>query len=117
MKIILISQWYELCMLPEFSCIVDIKINTWSPLYVNLRIKLIFIQYPALNEEIKHWSSTVSTVDIEIKSIQHKSFQRWNLKNLSRGLNPPKPAKTRFKFSAGLNLETFDTILSGTNHI
>ena len=33
---------------------------------------------------------------------------RWNLKNLSRGLNPPKP---------GLNLETFDTILSGTNHI
>ena len=26
-------------------------------------------------------------------------------------------AKTRFKLSAGLNLETFDTILSGTNHI
>jgi len=44
-------------------------------------------------------------------------FQRWNLKNLSRGLNPPKSAKTRFKFSAGLNLETFDTISSGTNHI
>ena len=36
-----------------------------------------------------------------------------NLKNLSRGLNPPK----LFKLSAGLNLETFDTILSGTNHI
>ena len=33
--------------------------------------------------------------------------QRWNLKNLSRGLNPPK---TRFKLSAGLNLETFDAI-------
>jgi len=28
-----------------------------------------------------------------------------------------KSAKTRFKFSADLNLETFDTILSGTNHI
>ena len=28
-----------------------------------------------------------------------------------------KSAKTRFKISAGLNLETFDTILSGTNHI
>ena len=28
-----------------------------------------------------------------------------------------KSAKTRFKFSAGLNLETFYTILSGTNHI
>jgi len=34
---------------------------------------------------------------------------RWNLKNLSRGLT-----ETRFKLSAGLNLETFDTILSGT---
>ena len=28
-----------------------------------------------------------------------------------------KSAKTRFKFSAGLNLQTFDTNLSGTNHI
>ena len=28
-----------------------------------------------------------------------------------------KSAKTRFKLSAGLNLKTFDTILSGTNHI
>ena len=28
-----------------------------------------------------------------------------------------KSAKTRFKLSAGLNLETFDTISSGTNTI
>ena len=28
-----------------------------------------------------------------------------------------KSAKTLFKLSAGLNLETFDTILSGTNYI
>ena len=28
-----------------------------------------------------------------------------------------KSAKTRFELSAGLNRETFDTILSGTNHI
>ena len=28
-----------------------------------------------------------------------------------------KSAKTRFKLSAGLNLETFDTILNGINHI
>ena len=28
-----------------------------------------------------------------------------------------KSAKTRFKVSAGLDLETFVTILSGTNHI
>ena len=27
-----------------------------------------------------------------------------------------KFVKTRFKLSAGLSLETFDTILSGTNH-
>ena len=27
-----------------------------------------------------------------------------------------KSAKTRFKLSVGLNLQTFDTILSGTNH-
>ena len=40
-------------------------------------------------------------------------FLRWNLKNLSRGLI----RQTRFKLSAGLNLETFHTILSGTNNI
>ena len=28
-----------------------------------------------------------------------------------------KSNKTRFKLIAGLNLETFDTILSGINHI
>ena len=28
-----------------------------------------------------------------------------------------KSAKTGFKLSAGLNLETFDAILRGTNHI
>ena len=28
-----------------------------------------------------------------------------------------KSAKTQFKLSADLNLETYDTILSGTNHI
>ena len=28
-----------------------------------------------------------------------------------------KSAKTRFKLSAGLNLESFYTILNGTNHL
>ena len=28
-----------------------------------------------------------------------------------------KSAKTRFKLSAGLNFETFNTILRGTNHL
>ena len=36
-----------------------------------------------------------------------------NLMNLSRVSNP----KNRFQLSAGLNLEKFNTILSGTNHI
>jgi len=40
--------------------------------------------------------------------------QRWNLKEIESRF---KSAKTRFELSAGLNLETFDTILSGTNHI
>ena len=38
--------------------------------------------------------------------IELKEFEPWF-----------KSAKTRFKLSAGLNLETFDTILSGTNYI
>ena len=36
---------------------------------------------------------------------------------MSRGLNQPKSAKTWFKFSAGLNFETFDTILSGSRDL
>ena len=52
-----------------------------------------------------------------VKNIKVLRNQRWNLMDLSRGLNPPKSSKTRFKFSAGLNLETFDTIFSGTNHV
>ena len=62
-------------------------------------------------------NSLVCTVQLIFGQLFKNLIQRWNLKNLSRGLNPPKTAKTRFKFSAGLNLETLDTILSGTNHI
>ena len=39
-------------------------------------------------------------------------IQSPNLMNLSL-----KPPKNRFQLSAGLNLETLNTILSGTNHI
>ena len=55
------------------------------------------------------------------------SMQRYQCRFLTVTLTPEmefkefeprfKSAKTRFKLSAGLNLETFDTILSGTNHI
>ena len=61
-----------------------------------------------VTKHVKGVSKVVQDVSLKT-SLSH---QRWNLKNLSLGLNPPKSAKTRFKFSAGLNLETFDTILS-----
>ena len=68
---------------------------------------------------------------VELNSLMHvMSFvtftlgpiKKENLLNLSemefKEFEPRfKSAKTRFKLSAGLNLETFDTILSGTNHI
>ena len=49
----------------------------------------------------------------------HMKYQRFKLSEMSFKEFEPwsKSAKTRFKLSAGLNLETFDTILSGTNHI
>ena len=73
----------------------------------------------------KMWSAFfkhLQLLEINVKVVwltvnQFRVFLRWNLKNLSRGLHPPKSVKTRFKWSAGLNLGTFDTILSGTNHI
>ena len=43
---------------------------------------------------------------MQVPEMEFKEFEPWF-----------KSAKTRFKLSAGLNLETFDTILSGTNHI
>ena len=43
------------------------------------------------------------TIDPEM---EFKEFEPWF-----------KSAKTRFKLSAGLNLETCNTILSGANHI
>ena len=42
---------------------------------------------------------------------------RWYRRIFVVAVEMLKSAKTRFKFSADLNLETFDTILSGTNHI
>ena len=46
------------------------------------------------------WTTIVWT------EMEFKEFEPWF-----------KSAKTRFKLSAGLNHETFDTILSETNHI
>ena len=65
----------------------DIKINTWSPLYVNLRINLIFIQYLACNEEINHWSSNVPAVDMEIKRSNTKVPRLWKLERNTYTLN------------------------------
>ena len=44
----------------------------------------------------------------------------WNsriIQNKQKPVAEFKEFERRFKFSAGINLETFDTILSGTNHI
>ena len=43
----------------------------------------------------------------------------WNLTEMEFKEFEPrfKSAKTRFELRTGLNLETFNTILSGTNHI
>ena len=46
--------------------------------------------------------------------IKSNNYYSPNLMNLSRVSNPPK---NRFQLSAGINLETLNTILSGTNHI
>jgi len=46
---------------------------------------------------------------MDIKAIPEMEFEEFEQRFES--------AKTWFKLSTGLNLETFDTILSGTNHI
>ena len=60
-------------------------------------------------------------IDDLYKSIQNT--QNWNFsetksKSEVNEFEPRlKPAKNRFQLSARLNLETLNTILSGTNHI
>ena len=49
---------------------------------------------------------TVKLKFLKRPEMEFKEFEPWF-----------KSEKTRFKLSAGLNLETFDTILSGANHI
>jgi len=50
--------------------------------------------------------SIANDCSVNLSEMEFKEFEPWF-----------KSAKTRFKLSAALNLETFDTILSGTNHI
>ena len=52
------------------------------------------------------FSTSLTKLCLHSSEMEFKEFEPWF-----------KSAKTRFKLSAGLNLETFDTILSGTNHI
>ena len=60
----------------------------------------------------KRWSTTFNLVILET------TFKCDNTEMEFKEIEPRfKSAKTRFKLSAGLNLEIFDTILSGTNHI
>ena len=68
---------------------------------------MIHVFYTHVYCSIKESTQNIKLIAVSY-SLRTYWNQRWNLKNLSRGLNSPKSAKTRFKFSAGLNLETFD---------
>ena len=80
-----------------------------SPCKIAFSNILLFLHYAICCSE-----SEFKEFEPRLKSAKNLLYLRWNLKNLCRGLNPPKPG---LKLGAGLNLETFGTILSGTNHI
>ena len=77
-----------------------------TPLYPHFLIMMTL----TFSSEKMSFSSFLTSFNAIISfnkpEMEFKEFEPWF-----------KSAKTRFKFSAGLNLETFDTILSGTNHI
>jgi len=79
-----------------------VKFNSAHSYVVN--VSLFFIFFFIYNV---FWMFKVRNVKcLHYQSIEFKEFEpRF------------KSTKTRFNSSAGLNLETFDTILSGTNHI
>ena len=127
------TWWLDSTALETECNVQNIFIPAWIMRLLELNVRLykdisirIFKTLSSL-WKIKHSATFLQLSKQLYEMVQHlfRSTQpktivkalRWNLKNLSCGLNPPKSAKTRFKFSAGLNLETFDTILSGTNHI
>ena len=104
-----------LISLEFFLCLFIFVISTW-------KIKSNIVSTILLRHVILFQIKSVLIAQIDCQQFNRDNLWintvlRWNLNNLSRGLNPPKSAKTRFKFSADLNLETFYTILSGTNHI
>ena len=64
-----------------------------------------------LKTPMKHWNCLVYTFHLETN---FHTYTEMEFKEFEPRF---KSAKTRVKLSAGLNLETFDTILSGTNYI
>ena len=77
------------------------------------------IQYTASNNEINSvWGFIKFDFFSFVFSSLLKSYEVSRLEMECKEFEPRfKSAKTRFKLSAGLNLGTFDTILSGSNHI
>ena len=59
---------------------------------------------------------TINSVRLKHLSLKYQRFttSEMEFKEFEQRF---KSVKTRFKLSAGLNLKTFNTILSGTNHI
>ena len=95
-------------------------LNAWSINLVKIIQKSLFSQetpifvkwvlLTALTDNVcsnRNCCSSSSSSELPFKEGPPNPNLRWNLKNLSRGLNLPNP---------GLNLKTFDTIISGTNH-
>ena len=64
-------------------------------------------------------STALKYKSLRIRNLKLESFKLFNRSEAEFKEFEPrlKSTKTRFKLRAGLNLETFDTILSGTNHI
>ena len=86
-----------------------------------IQTKITFTLYRTLNclistPPVKELLSSKKPfyIDFLIRAEGHKRVPEMEFKEFEPRF---KSAKTRFKFTAGLNLETFNTILSGTNHI
>ena len=70
----------------------------------------IYVTHPIMKTALKTETNTFKFI---IRLISRK-YPEMEFKEFEARF---KSVKTRFKLSAGLNLETFDTILSGSNHI
>ena len=81
-------------------------------------VVLTFIGYKQTDKQVCSKCCTLKTsfqtVSVQVQPVRYQNQPEMEFKEFEPRF---KSAKTQFKLSAGLNLETFDTILSETNHI